>query len=340
VYSFYMTRYKTIKTLNDIQNHDKEFQECDKLIFLVEGDCGKKYLGVSTKSWAVLQASVLDSIPRKNIGCYAGSGTAWLEHRRTCNHDHKLKIIDWGHDFQEHKEKCHEYSYSLASEGKHVGEDETFCNSKIESGVINKKIDKKFNVCEHDALNRVEDIDVEKLSVSASSIPVPKSAESAECIIQSNYLHEHLTYALKSLKPREEKVLRLRFGLRDNRQSVKGITPHTFEQIGKIIGVTTERIRQIEAKALRKLKHPLRSGNLVQFMSEKFQEERSARIDEEYRKSNEKRIAELDAHLTEVSGKRKTKYTKQVILQRKRYVSMREVSLQRILDASSSHSKK
>ena len=330
-----MTRHKTIKTLNDIQNHDKEFQERYKVIFLVEGDCGKKYLGASTRHEAVLKASVLDSIPRKNIGCYAGSGTAWLEHRRTCNHKHKLKIKDTQIDFNIHKKKCLEYSYSLASEGKHVGDDETFCNSKIESGVINKEIDKKFNVCEHDALNHVEDIDVEKLSVSASSIPVPKSAESAECILQSNYLYEHITYALESLKPREEKVLRLRFGLRDNRHIVKGITPHTFEQIGKIIGVTTERVRQIEAKALRKLKHPLRGGKLAQFMSEKFQEERIARIDEEYRKSNEKRIAELDAHLTEVSRKRKTKYTKQVILQRERYASMREVSLHRILDEAS-----
>jgi RNA polymerase sigma factor (sigma-70 family) len=270
VYSFYMTRYKTIKTLNDIQNHDKEFQERYKVIFLVEGDCGKKYLGASTRHEAVLKASVLDSIPRKNIGCYAGSGTAWLEHRRTCNHKHKLKIIDTQIDFNIHKKKCHEYSYSLASEGKHVGDDETFCNVQIESGIIDKKIEKKFNICERDALNYVEDITVEKLSVSASSILAPKSAE---CILEYNYLYEHITWALESLEPREEKVLRLRFGLRPHRQSVKGITPHNLEQIGKIIGVTTERIRQIEAKALRKLKHPLRNGNLVQFMSEKFQSE-------------------------------------------------------------------
>ena len=64
---------------------------------------------------------------------------------------------------------------------------------------------------------------------------------------------------LDSLTPREEKVLRLRFGLEDGR-------PRTLEEVGKEFNVTRERIRQIEAKALRKLRHPSRSKRLKDFL--------------------------------------------------------------------------
>ena len=64
---------------------------------------------------------------------------------------------------------------------------------------------------------------------------------------------------LKTLTPREEKVLRLRFGLEDGR-------PRTLEEVGKEFNVTRERIRQIEAKALRKLRHPSRSKKLRDFL--------------------------------------------------------------------------
>ena len=64
---------------------------------------------------------------------------------------------------------------------------------------------------------------------------------------------------LKTLTPREEKVLRLRFGLEDGR-------PRTLEEVGKEFNVTRERIRQIEAKALRKLRHPRRSKKLRDFL--------------------------------------------------------------------------
>jgi RNA polymerase primary sigma factor len=68
-------------------------------------------------------------------------------------------------------------------------------------------------------------------------------------------LREQMAEALESLTPREEKVLQLRFGLEDGR-------PRTLEEVGKVFGVTRERIRQIEAKALRKLRHPTRSKKL------------------------------------------------------------------------------
>ena len=79
--------------------------------------------------------------------------------------------------------------------------------------------------------------------------PVPAEAAS------QTLLKEQLADVLKTLTPREEKVLRLRFGLEDGR-------PRTLEEVGKEFNVTRERIRQIEAKALRKLRHPSRSKKL------------------------------------------------------------------------------
>ncbi|MBC8532713.1 RNA polymerase sigma factor RpoD [Yeguia hominis] len=72
-------------------------------------------------------------------------------------------------------------------------------------------------------------------------------------------LKEQLSEVLDTLTPREEKVLRLRFGLEDGRS-------RTLEEVGKEFNVTRERIRQIEAKALRKLRHPSRSKKLKDFL--------------------------------------------------------------------------
>ena len=74
-------------------------------------------------------------------------------------------------------------------------------------------------------------------------------------------LHEQLMEVLLTLTEREQKVLRLRFGLDDGR-------PRTLEEVGKQFNVTRERIRQIEAKALRKLRHPSRSKKLKDYMDE------------------------------------------------------------------------
>jgi RNA polymerase primary sigma factor len=72
-------------------------------------------------------------------------------------------------------------------------------------------------------------------------------------------LAQHTRKVLSTLPPREEKVLRMRFGIGE-------ITDHTLEEVGNIFSVTRERIRQIEAKALRKMKHPSRSKFLKSFL--------------------------------------------------------------------------
>ncbi|TLX15789.1 RNA polymerase sigma factor RpoD [Rhizobium sp. MHM7A] len=81
-----------------------------------------------------------------------------------------------------------------------------------------------------------------------------------EAAVQAN-LREQTTRVLSTLTPREERVLRMRFGIGMN-------TDHTLEEVGQQFSVTRERIRQIEAKALRKLKHPTRSRKLRSFLDE------------------------------------------------------------------------
>ncbi len=86
--------------------------------------------------------------------------------------------------------------------------------------------------------------------------------ESSQPSEEASYtlLREQLEEVLSTLTPREEQVLRMRFGLVDGK-------PHTLEEVGKEFDVTRERIRQIESKALRKLRHPSRSRKLRDFLS-------------------------------------------------------------------------
>lgn len=95
-----------------------------------------------------------------------------------------------------------------------------------------------------------EDLETERIElIEDDKMP------SIEEQIEKKFMKKDIESILKTLKPREEKVIRLRFGLDDG-------LPRTLEEIGKKFKVTRERIRQIEAKALRKLRHPARSKKI------------------------------------------------------------------------------
>ncbi len=80
-------------------------------------------------------------------------------------------------------------------------------------------------------------------------------------------LREEMRAMLATLGSREKRILSLRFGLEDD-------SPHTLEDVGKIFKVTRERVRQIEAKALKKLRHPSRSRRLRPFLDMSLSQER------------------------------------------------------------------
>jgi RNA polymerase primary sigma factor len=91
--------------------------------------------------------------------------------------------------------------------------------------------------------------------IEDDSIVGPAEAASGEL------LREQVHTALDQLNRREREVLEMRFGLKDGQA-------HTLEEVGQEFGVTRERIRQIEAKALRKLRHPIRSRKLRDYLNE------------------------------------------------------------------------
>ena len=117
--------------------------------------------------------------------------------------------------------------------------------------------------------------DIYKISQEPVSLEIPIGEEedshlgdfipdetnmSPEDFAINELLKDEISEVLLTLTEREEKVIRLRFGLEDGR-------PRTLEEVGQLFGVTRERIRQIEAKALRKLRHPSRSKRLKDYMS-------------------------------------------------------------------------
>ena len=108
-----------------------------------------------------------------------------------------------------------------------------------------RRLDKVLrNFIKKDALN------LQKIIYSKLSI---------EEIVSEKFLREELERVLNTLTDREQTILRLRYGMDDGRE-------RTLEEVGKYFNVTRERIRQIEAKALRKLRHPSRSRKLKDFI--------------------------------------------------------------------------
>lgn len=94
---------------------------------------------------------------------------------------------------------------------------------------------------------------------------VDKRIGSPSDAVMNLNLREQTAEVLKTLSPREEKIVRMRFGLQDGSE-------HTLEEVGQYFAVTRERIRQIEAKALRKLRHPSRSHRLKTFLEQQNKE--------------------------------------------------------------------
>ena len=88
---------------------------------------------------------------------------------------------------------------------------------------------------------------------------IPDRAESTESIVFNSSLGDDINKILESLNPREQEVIKLRYGL-------GGKNPMTLEDVGKKFGVTRERVRQIEGKALRKLKHPSRGKRIKDYL--------------------------------------------------------------------------
>ena len=113
---------------------------------------------------------------------------------------------------------------------------------------------KQIQHISHEPVSLDKPIGTEGESQLRDFIPDEESPSPMDLATHS-FLKEQISLVLKTLTPRENKVLRLRFGLDDGRS-------RTLEEIGREFKVTRERIRQIEAKALRKMRHPSRSGKL------------------------------------------------------------------------------
>ncbi len=113
---------------------------------------------------------------------------------------------------------------------------------------------KQIQHISHEPVSLDKPIGTEGDSQLRDFIPDDESPSPMDLATHS-FLKEQINLVLKTLTPRESKVLRLRFGLDDGRS-------RTLEEIGREFKVTRERIRQIEAKALRKMRHPSRSGKL------------------------------------------------------------------------------
>ena len=126
-------------------------------------------------------------------------------------------------------------------------------------GTTEEKVREIFKISQ-DPLSLETPIDEEDDSHLGDFLKDESSMSPEEYAI-NEVLKDEIQEVLCTLTPREEEVLKLRFGL-------KGGTCHTLEEVGNMFGVTRERIRQIEAKALRKLRHPSRSRKLKDYLSD------------------------------------------------------------------------
>ena len=138
-----------------------------------------------------------------------------------------------------------------------LGRDPTPEEIGEEMGIPSEKVSEILRIAQ-EPVSLATPIGEEEDSHLGDFIPDEDAPAPAE-VASAQLLREQLEEVLTSLTPREQKVLKLRFGLDDGRQ-------RTLEEVGKEFGVTRERIRQIEAKALRKLRHPSRSKKLKDYL--------------------------------------------------------------------------
>ena len=139
-----------------------------------------------------------------------------------------------------------------------LGREPTIAEISRYLGISEEKIAEVMKIAQ-DPVSLETPVGEEDDSHLGDFIPDSEVAEPAESATY-NMLRQQLAEVMQTLSPRECKVLRLRFGLEDGR-------PHTLEEVGKEFDVTRERVRQIEAKALRKLRHPSRSKILKDFLT-------------------------------------------------------------------------
>ena len=139
-----------------------------------------------------------------------------------------------------------------------LGREPTIAEISRHLGISEEKIAEVMKIAQ-DPVSLETPVGEEDDSHLGDFIPDSEVAEPAESATY-NMLRQQLAEVMQTLSPRECKVLRLRFGLEDGR-------PHTLEEVGKEFDVTRERVRQIEAKALRKLRHPSRSKILKDFLT-------------------------------------------------------------------------
>jgi RNA polymerase primary sigma factor len=126
-------------------------------------------------------------------------------------------------------------------------------------GVTPKKVENMIQVARR-PLSLETPTDEEEDSVLADFIQDEDSPAPVETVTQ-NLLQEHLKEVLNSLPPREVRILQLRYGLLDGQS-------YTLEEVGRKMGVTRERVRQIEAQALSRLRHPGHRRKLVDYLRE------------------------------------------------------------------------
>ncbi len=139
-----------------------------------------------------------------------------------------------------------------------LGREPTLAEISTELGVSEDKIAEVMKIAQ-DPVSLETPVGEEDDSHLGDFISDDEATEPAESA-SYNMLRQQLGEVMQTLSPRECKVLRLRFGLEDGRA-------HTLEEVGKEFDVTRERVRQIEAKALRKLRHPSRSKILKDFLN-------------------------------------------------------------------------